>query len=67
MSTKSSIEFDNELGVHLYHECGDFDAVYLNLYGKNVVFDVGHSDRGSEVTIRIPLEVWDLICKNKGD
>lgn len=64
MSTKSSIEFDDKLGVHFYRECWEGTGVYLNLYGKNIIFDVSIGESGrTELTVRIPNEVWDLICK----
>jgi hypothetical protein len=59
MSTKITLSYDNSEGendFHLYEECFQTDAVYLQLNN----WDFLQIDKGS-VTVRIPRQVFEKI------
>lgn len=58
MSTKSSIAHGDNF--HFYHEIFDEEFVYLRLEG--VEFEATNS----EVTVQIPMDVWEVIRQHRG-
>lgn len=58
MSTKSSIAYGPDF--HLYHEMMEDGAVYLQIEGQAFEASPG------EVTVRIPIAVWEHIRQFKG-
>lgn len=68
MSTKMTVaynnpDYDNKDGsdYHLYLECFEKGAVYLELRGK----DIGFEASNNHVTVRIPKDVFDEISSGK--
>lgn len=62
MSTKVSVEYnnaDNNTDFHLYLECMEAGAIYLQLGKPQWEFD------GERVTVRIPQEVFKKIATEK--
>lgn len=59
MSTKSSLA--NGDSFHLYHEAMNYDDVYLTLRG-----DVEFEASKHQVTLRIPIYVWEHIRQYGG-
>jgi hypothetical protein len=58
MSTKCSIKYGNidDTHFHLYEECLENDAVYLEIEG-----DVEYEASPNGITVRITLPVWETI------
>lgn len=64
MSTRCSIAYSSnpEHDFHFYHECFDDENVYLELSGPDLEYE---AHRGC-VTVRIPLEIWEVIRHRGG-
>jgi len=62
MSTKVTVEYknaDDDTDFHLYLECMEPDAIYLQLGKPQWEFD------GQRVTVRLPREVFEKIANGK--
>jgi len=58
MSTRCTLLYDENW--HLYEECLDHKAIYLELQGTDLEYEVSNGS----VSIRIPNEVWKQILLN---
>jgi hypothetical protein len=63
MSTKMTLAYKNaedDSGFHLYEECFQVDGVYLQLNDWDFL-----SVDGRQITVRIPLAVFEMIGKKE--
>lgn len=63
MSTKASIQWGDidGIGIHLYEEVMENDAVYLELTAEKPGIALEYEASPARVMLRIPLPVWELI------